>query len=279
MIVNNKEIPENKINTLIQDIKSNKYNIEDSYIKEELRKYFTNNFKIVKIFLESEQFNRTKECKTTIKHVRDILRKRIDVFQTNTKVKKLLDQLKKDLSVDNHNKALKTNKSTRERLEIYPEIYQKIFSITGTPKTILDLACGLNPLSLPYMKLQDVNYTAIDINKEVIDAVKEYFQIMHINGVAKQQDITQTSDFEEADICFLFKALDVLELKKGHKFAEELIKNIPAKYIIPSFSTKTLSGRPMNHPQRGWIERLCQRLNYEYKVIKECNEIFYIIRK
>jgi len=61
--------------------------------------------------------------------------------------------------------------------------------------------------------------------------------------------------------------------------AEKIIRKIPSQYLLISFSTKTLSGRPMNHPQRGWIEQLTKRLGYGFEIIKSKNEIFYLIKK
>src|SRR5258706_1059629 len=42
--------------------------------------------------------------------------------------------------------------STAERLnDLEAGFYQRIFKITGRPTKILDLACGFNPLTLPWM--------------------------------------------------------------------------------------------------------------------------------
>ncbi len=281
MIVNNKDIPEEIISKLIQDIKSNKYNIGEDYVSEQLRKHLLNNSKAIDLLISKpqKQLVKTRNYKQIIKEIRNVLRKRIEVFQTSKNISNLLEELKITPSLESHNKLLLTNKSTRERLEIYPALYKKIFDVAGKPRIILDLACGLNPLSFPYMELSSVSYFAVDINQDVVGVVRDYFKIMNVDGRAEQQNIIQIKELPQADVCFLFKALDVLELKKGHKFAEELIKKIPARYVIVSFSTKTLSGKPMNHPQRGWIERLCDRLNYECRMIKEYNEIFYLIKK
>ena len=46
-----------------------------------------------------------------------------------------------------------THVSTRERLPFVAEFYEAIFSVTGKPKALLDIACGLNPLSFLWMGL------------------------------------------------------------------------------------------------------------------------------
>jgi len=77
----------------------------------------------------------------------------------------------------------------------------------------------------------------------------------------------------------LFKVLDPLEQGKGHKLSEVLIKAIPAKWIVVSFATKTVAGKPMRHPERGWIERMLDRIGYKFSKFKTSNELFYIIQK
>ena len=43
------------------------------------------------------------------------------------------------------------------------------------------------------------------------------------------------------------------------------------EYIVASFPTKTISGKKMNYPRRGWIEKMLKRIGYEFSIIKENN--------
>ena len=62
---------------------------------------------------------------------------------------------------------LNLQSSIKERVPILDGFYQKIFAITGQPKTIIDWACGLNPLSWPWMNLpEDCHYIGFDIDKD-----------------------------------------------------------------------------------------------------------------
>ena len=72
---------------------------------------------------------------------------------------------------------------------------------------------------------------------------------------------------------------DVLDKGKGHKTSEEIIKAIPAKFVVVSFATLTISGKKMNYPRRGWIELMCKRLGYEFKLLEFSNELFYVVMK
>ena len=43
--------------------------------------------------------------------------------------------------------------STAERVYIAGEMYGDVFGLTGVPRSVVDLACGLNPFFLPWMGL------------------------------------------------------------------------------------------------------------------------------
>ena len=100
-----------------------------------------------------------------------------------------------------------------ERREFRKELYTKIFTITGKPKKILDLGCGLHPIDFPY---HNIEYIAIDRDSEAIRKVKKYFKKYKIVGKAEAKNIMQLSEEEyeeEVDITFLLKVLDKIEKK------------------------------------------------------------------
>ena len=50
--------------------------------------------------------------------------------------------------------SMQAHSSTAERLPILAEFYADILAPVGALESVLDLACGLNPLALPWMPLQ-----------------------------------------------------------------------------------------------------------------------------
>ncbi len=182
-------------------------------------------------------------------------------------------------------KILLTNKSAKERIEYYEDIYKKIFEITGKPKTIVDLGCGLNPFSFVFMDLNKVEYYAYDIDEEDISFINEYFYLMKkkISGEAKMINLSNITEEEikkipKAEVCFMFKLADVLD-RENHKQSEKIIKNLNSDYIVVSFSKKTLAGNEMNFPYRGWIEKMLERIGLEFNKINFENEVFYVIKR
>lgn len=301
MEINNKTIENRKIKSLILDIKKKKElkTIENSLIIEIIAAFFRQNPKILTQFIERkdfEKFKKSEDYKCVLKYSRNILRRSVGVYKTRKfkENQQLLNQIKEKLRqhqldseeiLELHKKVLSSHRSTKERLEIYPQLYKKIFSITIKPSIILDLGCGLNPISYPWMKLGQIRYYAVDVNEQDLELVKKYFNIAGINGFTKKLNLQNAQkelilkDFPKADVCFLFKVIESLELIKNHKLSEKLVAQIQAKWLVVSFATKTLSGRPMKKIKRNWFEQMLIRLNFKFRIIIEQNEIFYICNK
>jgi len=238
---------------MIEDIKGKKYKVPDKFVKYLLDYYLKRNNSMRK-FLDKPK---SKKYKKIVRAVRGMLHKITGAYFSKKR-------------------GLEKHASSRERMEFYNALYKKIFKITGKPKSILDLGCGLNPLSYGLM---DVNakYYAYDLDEMNIDEVKQYFIKNKIEGKAEVANLLEEKTFEKTDIAFLFKLLDIIDFK-GHKNAEELIRKLKSDWIVVSFSTLTLGRRRMSHPRRGWFEVMIERLRLSYTKFSEKNEVFYVIR-
>lgn len=270
-----------------------KFKMEISEIASKIkqsRKYKDISEELIKSAVEEYlRGNENVDEEIALKDIKAILHKAHGSFRTKDKerialLKELEENPENSEIID---KILETNRSTKERLEIYREVYRKIFAITGKPKSILDLGCGINPVSFVYMDLEnpEVKYYACDINESDRDFLEKFFQISKIQGKSEILDLGKIENVKylpKADLCLMFKLIDVLEEEKeGHKYAEEMIKILAekARFIVVSFATKTLSGKKMRHPYRGWIERMLDRIGLDFERFESKNEIFYVIKK
>lgn len=105
--------------------------------------------------------------------------------------------------------------SSRERLPYLASFYQEIFSIIGKPTTILDLACALDPLGLPWMDLPPTSqYFAYDIHQPRLAFLRVYFQAFYPQAQAISQDILTDTPEQEADCAFFFKEAHRLEKRR-----------------------------------------------------------------
>ena len=293
-MVRENTISEQNISILVSEIKKKKElrQVNDNFVRENLLAYLQQNMKLIGSF--SRKLNRKSAIyKKAIKEVRAKLRRMYGLFRVEEDVKVRESLLNEWFNVGAREKEvilkklLETHSSTKERRLFYKKLYSHIFKITGKPKSILDLACGINPFSVEFMNLKDIYYYAYDLNEGEIDLLNKYFNFKHsLNknflGKAEIFDLLQwekLTDFERVDVCFLFKIVDILDAGKGHKISELVIKNAPAKFVIVSFAMKTMSGKEMNAPERKWMEWLCRRLGFSYTILKFENEIFYVIKK
>ncbi len=183
-------------------------------------------------------------------------------------------------------KLLKTHSSTGERLSIYENLYTNIFDIIGMPASILDLGCGLNPLSSVFMDHEGLDYVACDISEDILSLCTDFFGMQEdIKGETMKINLFDTpkkdifKKFSQYDVCFLFKVLEVIEQSKSHKISEAIISSVPADWVVASFPKRTVSGKKMNHPYRGWFDRMLRRLGFMSRILEYENEMFYIIKK
>ncbi|MBR9706030.1 hypothetical protein GOV14_03280 [Candidatus Pacearchaeota archaeon] len=270
------------LSNLLKKVKSNKKykSLSSDIVIKEIKNYLKSNPKVTSIDRES------------IKQIRSMLHKKYSSFQTKGKRKRnlYLEELEKHVNSDNKDileitkKLLSIVVSTKERVNDYSFLYESIFKHTGFPETIVDLGCGMNPLSYPFMDLKKVKYFCYDIDEQDINFLNKYFEVMKKRGFfghAEILDMTDTDNVKnlpKSNIAFLFKTLDVIDIK-NHKASEALIKQLIniTDFIVVSFATKTITMKQMNKPRRVWFERMLERLKINFEIIKLENEIFYLL--
>jgi len=265
---------------IIKDIKAKQElrTLSDAYLEKKIEEYVKTHPSIKTL----ETISR-RDRTIMIKRIRESCRKAYGMFSTKKRKKrdKLLNEYAKNPNSLNLQELMNTHKSTKERWAIYSTIFEKIFAITGKPSSILDLGCGMNPLAFSFMNLEKVDYHAYDLSLEDLEFIKEFYKVIKQKITIKEVDLLEPKkiSFPKTDIVFMLKLLDHIDLHRNHRLSEELLKQLKAKKLVISFSAKTLSYKPMRHPQRGWIERLLNRLRYRWDVIQTNGEIFYIARK
>ncbi|MFN8447501.1 MAG: hypothetical protein U0521_02600 [Anaerolineae bacterium] len=78
---------------------------------------------------------------------------------------------------------MQTHASTRERLPILDEFYRTTLAGIAPVRSVLDIACGLNPLAIPFMPLADgAVYYACDIYADLADFLNRAFPLLGVTG-------------------------------------------------------------------------------------------------
>jgi len=197
---------------------------------------------------------------------------------------KLLSNLKKDLETQTVKnaltRALSFHSSSRERLEDLSSFYESIFKVTGRPRHILDLGCGLNPLTIPWMNLDEkTKYEASDIDHNEVSFLNGALKTLGIKNASVEVANTLTAKAKKAQIVFMLKLLPVLEsLSSGAGLS--VIKKQKAEWIVVSFPTKSIGGKEkgMEEYYRSWFLKLTASLRLKITEIVFKNEIAFILK-
>lgn len=133
--------------------------------------------------------------------------------------------------------------STRERLPILESFYAETLAPLGLIRSVLDLACGLNPLCLPWMPLaKDAPYYACDIYGESITFLNRFFAHVGQPGEVFLCDLTGGVPDVPVHLALLLKTIPCLE-QVDKSIGARLLEQIPAENLLVSFPSQGLGGR------------------------------------
>jgi 16S rRNA (guanine(1405)-N(7))-methyltransferase len=133
--------------------------------------------------------------------------------------------------------------STRERLPILDEFYPTIFAGLPPVSTVVDLACGFNPLAISWMPLPlGAAYYACDIYHDQVAFLNGFFDLAGVQGEAYVCDLLAGAPPLAADIALLLKTIPCLE-QIDKTVAERLFATVNAPVLIVSFPARSLGGR------------------------------------
>jgi len=180
---------------------------------------------------------------------------------------------------DTCRRILALHASTRERLALLDGFYERIFAVTGPPARVLDIGCGLHPFALPWMHLPEgCLYRAWEIDRRIVDLANGLFPRTPLpGGKAECRDVLVELPAGPADVCFLLKMLPCLEQQAG--CTERLLRRIPARWIVVSFPTASLSGRDVGMARHyaDRFEATLRAAGLEAEKIALPSELLYVV--
>ena len=253
-------LPEALLNEEIEAICS-RYRIDSASVRQILLENFAKNpalIEHIRLDYPTKEIKRLKAYKKVIKasrkqiyfqlrryhrdpHEASLLKQALaDVIQAGSKVRELRPMI---------DKLLQTHISTYERVESYASFYKQLFQIVGYPKSILDVGCGIHPLSYPFENVdtRPDRYVAIDNDQKAIDVLLSFATCAGVHPVLRATcaDISQVDwigeqgSYHEYDLVFMLKLIPVL-YRQQPSLLSKLIE-IPAKYILVTASKESLT--------------------------------------
>jgi 16S rRNA (guanine(1405)-N(7))-methyltransferase len=139
-------------------------------------------------------------------------------------------------------RALARHASTRERLPVLETFYPAVFALTGVPRVLLDVACGLGPLAWPWMGLpSETVYRAYDVDRRLVEVVDGFLTLVGVPHVAAQRDVVGCPPGGPADVALLLKSAPCLE-QQAPGSTGRLLDALDARHVVLSYPTRSLGG-------------------------------------
>ena len=134
--------------------------------------------------------------------------------------------------------------STRERLPILDQFYTEIFAHLPPIHSLLDIACGLNPLALPWMPLtKGATYLACDIQQDMMAFLQQWFHAeSSVQGCAQVCNVLSACPTDSIDVALLLKTIPCLE-QIDKTAGLRLLHTIQADYLVISYPVRSLGGK------------------------------------
>jgi 16S rRNA (guanine(1405)-N(7))-methyltransferase len=171
--------------------------------------------------------------------------------------------------------------STKQRLEFLDQFYAKIFSSLPSVHSIMDIACGFNPLSLPWMPLAgEISYYAYDVYKDLTGFLNDFMAIANVHGHAEARDIVQDMPKIKTDLAFVLNAIPCFEqIEKSAGL--RILESIDARFLVVSFPVQSLGGKEksMRRYYKTSFNKLRQGKDWLIEEISFETELVFLVTK
>ena len=177
--------------------------------------------------------------------------------------------------------VMKCHASSRERLPILKTFFHETLTKLAPITSVLDLACGFNPLAIPWMPLdKNATYFAYDIYSDLIVFINSFFEHTAVKGKAVTVNIMTDPPQVTAHVTLLLKSLPCLEqLEKG--ISRRLLNKINSRHLLVSYPIHSLSGKSkgMRNNYTRQLHELIKNKPWEVERFDFPSELAFLIHK
>jgi len=171
--------------------------------------------------------------------------------------------------------------STRERLPILSQFYAEIFAHLPPVHSLLDVACGLNPLAIPWMPLaKEATYLACDIQRDMMAFLQGWFDLSNRQGYAQVCDVLSTPPTHKVDVALLLKTISCLE-QVDKTAGIRLLQAIQADYLVISYPARSLGGKNkgMVDYYKNHFHELVAHESWKITMLTFPSELVFVVEK
>jgi 16S rRNA (guanine(1405)-N(7))-methyltransferase len=139
--------------------------------------------------------------------------------------------------------AMRAHASSAERIDWLAPFYAQVAAWCGSPASVADLACGLNPLAIPWMMLAPgASYWACEIDAHLVAALAGLGEVVPPRLTAVTCDLVAEPPALHADVALLLKTVTTIE-QQAAGAAARLLGALDCEHVILSLPRRSLSGR------------------------------------
>lgn len=176
---------------------------------------------------------------------------------------------------------MRLHASTSERIEFLPTFFQTTLASISPVKSVLDLACGLNPLSIPWMPLaEEFSYFASDVVSPLVHFLWHYFELFGVHGNASILDLSFSIPHQPVHLALLMKTLPLMEqIERG--LAKKILDGLNAEHILVTYPLRSLGGRKkgMEETYRSQFDQLTTGRGWKIQEFSFPNEVAFLVTK
>ena len=177
--------------------------------------------------------------------------------------------------------TMQAHASSAERLPILEEFFTTCLDPIQPVTSVLDLACGFNPLALPWMPLAaGCTYRACDIFLDMLQLVQSFFTHFDFDGAACPCDLAHQVPGHKVQVAFLLKSIPCLE-QMDKAISAPLLEAIQADHILVSFPVSSLTGKQKGMPSfyRDHFYQLLSETGWQIREFVFQSELAFLVTK
>jgi len=177
--------------------------------------------------------------------------------------------------------VMRTHTSTAERLPVLNTFFKTCLAPIAPVHSVIDLACGMNPLAIPWMPLaEQFTYYACDIYEDMLGLVTRFFERFRIQGKSFACNLIREIPETNAEVAFLLKSIPCLEqIKKS--FGVQILEMIPSQNLLVSYPVHSIGGRKKGMPDfyRRHFYQLLSGKDWDVQEFQFQTELAFLVRK
>ncbi|MEE2753719.1 MAG: methyltransferase [Candidatus Latescibacterota bacterium] len=170
--------------------------------------------------------------------------------------------------------------STRERIPDLDEVTAALVDHIAEDSQVVDLACGLNVLTLPWLfERKRFRYLGIDLHLRMVEAMVNFVQAAELDAAVSWGDVL-SPDVPQGDVAMMLKLLPCLE-HQDEGSALRMVLETQADVILASFPTRSIGGRAkgMDHTYHRRIEIIANESGRELERLAFSSETIFVLKK